>query len=306
MRAWRLMGLAVAGLILGGCGPAGGAGMASDGKPMVVATTTMIADLARQIGGEDVTVVSIMKTGEDPHLYDARPRDAEHIAQADLVLMNGLHLEATLLGIIENNAKRVAKLAESPGVKRLDSQKPGAGVAAPDPHAWMSVPNFQGYAAGARDALIAMDPAHADGYRRRAEAYLRELEALDAWVREQVATVPRERRVIVTSHDAFNYYAQAYDVEVHAVIGISTEQQPRPQDIEALERLVNERGIKALFIETSVSNTLNEMVRKIAAATGAKIGGSLYSDSLGDEGTDAGTYIGMMRHNTGTMMGALK
>lgn len=299
--AWVLAAGVLAGLA--GCGesPAGGAD--GDGKPVVVATTTMIADLARQIGGDDIEVISIMRTGEDPHVYEARPRDAEHIAEADLVLMNGLHLEATLLAMVDKDARRVAKLAEAEGIRRLASQ---ADAAAPDPHAWMSVPNWKVYAAEARDALAALDPANADEYRSRTDEYLRQLDELDAWVRQQLETVPREQRVVVTSHDAFNYYAQEYGVEVHGVIGISTEQAPRPQDIEALERLVKERGVKALFIETSVTNTLNEMVRKIAEATGAKIGGSLYSDSLGAPETDAGTYIGMMRHNTRTMVEALK
>lgn len=306
-----LVVVALAGLVgVAGCGDpsgaassGGGAPSASD-KPTVICTTTMIADLARVIGGDDAQVVSIMKTGEDPHVYDARPRDAQAIAAGDLVLMNGLHLEATLLHIIEHNATgKVVALAEAEGVTPL---RAADGSAAPDPHAWMSVPNFKAYAEAARDALIEIDPANADDYRARTADYLRELDDLDAWVREQLASVPAEQRVIVTSHDAFNYYAQAYGVEVHAIIGISTEQQPRPQDIQALERIVRDRNVKALFIETSVSQTLNDLVRKIAASTGATIGGSLYSDSLGEPESEGGTYLGMMRHNTRTIVEALR
>lgn len=278
---------------------------ADESKPVVVATTTMIADLAQRLAGENAEVVGIMKTGEDPHVYDVRPRDAQLLASADLVLTNGLHLEATLAHVIEHNAKgAVVKLAEASGVMPLQAQ--GAAAGAPDPHAWMSVPNFKGYATAARDALTQLDPENADDYRARYDAYIKELDELDAWVRQTLDTVPRERRVIVTSHDAFNYFADAYGVEVHGVIGISTEQQPRPQDVEALLSIVRSRGVKALFIETSVSQTLNDIVRKVAADTGATIGGSLFSDSLGEPGTEGGTYIGMMRHNTNTMVEALK
>jgi manganese/zinc/iron transport system substrate-binding protein len=151
-----------------------------------------------------------------------------------------------------------------------------------------------------------MDPAGSQHYQDRGQAYLAQLEELDAWTRAEMSAIPREQRVMVTSHDAFQYFGAAYEVEVHAVIGISTEQQPRPQDIEALEKLVRDRKVKALFIETSVSATLNQLVRKVAQATGAKVGGQLHSDSLGEPGTEAGTYIGMIRHNVKTLAEALR
>ena len=317
--------LIVPGLLALGCegGRAQPARAASADRPVVAATTTMIADLAGVLAGKDAHVVGIMKPGEDPHVYDVRPRDAQMIAGADLVLTNGLHLESTLLGVIEHNASgAVVKLAEAGGVRPLQAAEivaigsaaagasgtaaAGSTGAAPDPHAWMSVPHFMAYAEAARDALIELDPEHADGYQRRARAYLSDLKELDAWVRRQWETVPPERRIIVTSHDAFNYYAQAYGVEVHGVIGISTEQQPRPQDLLALERMVRDRSVRALFIETSVSRTLNRLVAKIADRTDARIGGTLYSDSLGAPGGEAGSYLSMMRHNTRVMVDALR
>ena len=300
--AAMIVGAASLALGLAGCESSGLGG--GEDRPLVVATTTMIADLATVLGGDEVRIVGIMKPGEDPHIYEVRPRDAQHIAEADLILTNGLHLEATLAGVITNNATgHVVALAEAPGMTPL---RIGSTSAAPDPHAWMDAANFKAYAAAARDALIHVDPEHADLYQSRAEAYLRELDELDAWIRGRLAEVPVDQRVIVTSHDAFNYFAQAYEVEVHGVIGISTADQPSPQDIGRLEQLIEARGVKALFIETSVSNTLNQMVRKIAAATGVVIGGTLYSDSLGEPGDDAGTYIGMMRHNTTTIAEALQ
>jgi len=274
-------------------------------KLQVACTTTMIADLARVLAGDDAEVRGIMRPGEDPHIYDVRPRDVQLIAQADLVLMNGLHLEATLADVVENNVDpaRVIRLAETPEIVPLQSETTKG---APDPHCWFDVTYFRVYAERARDALIAADPDHEAGYRARAEVYLRELDELDTWVREQVALVPRERRVMVTSHDAFQYFGRAYDVEVLAVIGISTEQQPKPQDVSRLESKVRDRGVKALFIETSVSKTLNDIVEKVAERAGARIGGTLYSDSLGEPGTPAGTYLGMVRHNVETIVEALR
>lgn len=275
-------------------------------KPKVVCTTTMIADVARTLGGDEAEVIGIMRPGEDPHIYEMRPRDAQILAQADLILANGLHLEATLAHAMENNAKKGAKivnLAETPRITPLESE---ASRGAPDPHCWFNVEYFKVYAERTRDALAEVDPANADKYRGRAEKYLLELDQLHGWVKEQIASVPRERRVMVTSHDAFQYFGRTYFIDVFGVIGISTEQQPKPGDIARLESLVRERGVKALFIETSVSQTLNDLVKKIAELSGAKIGGTLYSDSLGEPGTPTGTYLGMVRHNTKTIVDALK
>lgn len=288
----------------------GGAVSAKGSEPRrrvrVVATTTMITDLAKTIAGEDAEVIGIIRPGEDPHLYEVRPRDAQVLSQADLILMNGLHLEATLAHVVENNARkdaRVVKLAESPGIAPLESE---AAQGAPDPHCWFNVEYFRIYAERARDALAEIDPARAENYKKRADAYVRELNELNEWVKGEIGKVPRERRVMVTSHDAFHYYGKAYEIDVFGVIGISTEQQPKPGDIAKLESLVRERGVKALFIETSVSQSLNNMVKKVAEVSGAKIGGTLYSDSLGEPGTEAGTYIGMIRYNTRTITEALK
>lgn len=279
---------------------------AGPGKITVACTTTMIADLARTIAGDDAEVIGIMRAGEDPHIYDVRPRDAQLLARADVILANGLHLEATLSHVIENNARKGAKivhLAESPKITPLESE---ATRGAPDPHCWFNVEYFRVYAEGVRDALVEVDPAHAEGFRTRADAYVKQLADLHEWVKKEIGSIPRERRVMVTSHDAFQYFGRTYFIDVFGVIGISTEQQPKPGDIARLESLVRERGVKALFIETSVSKTLNDIVKKVAEVSGAKIGGTLFSDSLGDPGTETGTYVGMIRHNTRTIVEALK
>ena len=270
----------------------------------IVATTTIIEDLTRRLAGDRLTVHGIMRPGEDPHIYRPRPNDAERIHRARLVLKNGLNLEETLGRIIQQQATgRVVALAEDERITTLEDLEDAA---APDPHCWFNVAYFMYYVENARDALIELDPDNADHYTRRAAEYLEELEQLHAWVTEQIASIPQERRVMVTGHDAFQYFSRAYDIEVHALIGISTEQQPRPGDMQQLEQLVRDRGVRALFFETSVSPALNRAIEQIADATGARIGGELYSDSLGGPDSPAPTYIDMVRHNVQTIVKALK
>jgi manganese/zinc/iron transport system substrate-binding protein len=296
--------LAIVGLLLTGCGS--GCPDHPEGKVRVVATTTMIADLARQIGGEHVEVIGIMRSGEDPHVYEVKPNDATQIRCADLVLMNGVHLEATLGDLVDNKAQgKVVRLAEHEQIELIKGEVTDAAAAA-DPHCWMNVAYFRYYAEAARDALIEVDPDNADAYRQRTDVYLAELDELDAWVKEQFASVPADQRVIATSHDAFQYFGQAYGIEVHGVIGISTEQQPKPKDIQAMEKMITERGVRGLFTETSAGPTLNTIITQIAERTGATIGGSLFSDSLGEPGSGGETYIKMIRHNTTTMVEAMK
>jgi manganese/zinc/iron transport system substrate-binding protein len=274
-------------------------------KLRIVCTTTMITDLIRQMVKDHAIVQGIMREGEDPHVYDVRPRDAQMIAAADVVFTNGLHLEATLIHVIEHNARSaiVNPLAESPDIQLRKSTTISG---APDPHCWMNVKYFMVYLDSALATLVKADPQHADAYRANAQAYRKQLESLDTWVQQQLNTVPRKQRVMVTSHDAFAYMGARYGIDVLAVIGMSTEQQPRPQDVIALEKSVRDRGVRAVFIETSVTQTLNDIVKKIADRTGVRIGGSLYSDSLGKAGTETGTYIGMIRHNVTILVQALR
>lgn len=289
--------------ILAGCGNPDASG--DDGRSTVVATTTMIEDLANVIGGEEVNVIGIMRTGEDPHVYEVKPKHATAIKEADLVLYNGLHLEATLDTIVKEQASGVVvALAEQDGIDPIIG-KEGLEVAA-DPHCWMDISLYKLYATRARDALVEVAPEHADLFESRAASYLNELDELEAWVVEQFNTVPVQQRVIVTGHDAFAYFGNAYGIEVHGLIGISTEQEPKPQDIEALKQLIREKGIKAIFPESSLGGSLKALIEKVAKDTGASVGEELHSDSLGEPGTDAASYIGMIRHNTSTMVEALK
>jgi manganese/zinc/iron transport system substrate-binding protein len=287
-----------------GCGENPGH-FSNDDRPKVLATTTMIEDLARVIGGEEVEVVGLMKTGEDPHIYDVKPKDATTVRRADVILMNGLHLEATLASIIEQQATgRVAVLAEQDGIKPLDG---GDGLqVAPDPHCWMDTRYFGLYAIEVAAALSEAAPEHEALFKERLLEYLDELIELDAWITARFDEVPEQQRVIVTGHDAFAYFGKSYGIKVHGLIGISTEQEPKPQDIEQLKTLIRDKGIRAVFPESSLGGSLIQLLDKVAADTGAVVGKELHSDSLGAPGTDAGTYLSMMRHNTNTIVEALK
>jgi manganese/zinc/iron transport system substrate-binding protein len=277
----------------------------ADTRPIIVATTTIVADIARNVAGDRMSVISIMKPGEDPHIYDPRPGDARLLAGADVVLTNGLHLEGTLHDIVHNNLKDGAvfcELAEDERIKVIESEQYQG---APDPHCWFSLPFVKVYTANATEALIAADPPGADHYRANARSYLARLDSLDTYTRKVFTTIPEENRILVTAHDAFHYFGIEYGIEVKTVIGINTDSEPRPQDIESLVRIIEQHNVPAVFIETSVSPSLNNLVRKVSQKTGAVVGGELYSDSLGEPEGETGAFLGMFRHNVDTIAKAL-
>ncbi len=276
-----------------------------DSRPVIVATTTIVADIARNVAGGRMRVVSIMKTGEDPHIYDPRPGDARLIAGADVVLTNGLHLEGTLQGIVRNNLREGAVFRELAEDERIEVIESVQYQGAPDPHCWFSIPYVKVYARNATEALCDADPPNADYYRANARSYLARLDSLDSYARGVFAMIPEKNRILVTAHDAFHYFGIEYGIEVMTVIGISTDSEPRPLDLENLVNLIKRNNVPAVFIETSVSASLNNLVRKVSEKTGALIGGTLYSDSLGEPDGDSGTFLGMFRHNVDTIAGAL-
>lgn len=282
-------------VLLGGCKPP----REEAERHRVVATTTMLADLARAIGGDRIEVTSIMKPGGDPHTYQPVPSDSQTVARSRLVLVNGLALEGWIEDLVRNAGGKPTIVTASRGIEPLDDPGyPGN----PDPHIWFSIPLWKQVAQNVRDALIEADPEGEQHYRERAEAYLAELEALDAWVREQIASLPPERRHLVTSHDAFQYLGRTYGIEVRAIQGISTTAEASAAEMRQIVDHVRTHRIPAVFIETSVNPRLIEQVQ---AETGARIGGTLYSDSLGPAGSDAATYVGMIRHNISTLVTAL-
>jgi manganese/zinc/iron transport system substrate-binding protein len=296
---------------LAACGPADGtatAGNVADRQVQVVATTSLIADLAREIGGRRVEVEGLMGPGVDPHLYRPRESDVARLVGADIVLYNGLELEGKMGEVLEQVEGR--GIAAEPVAEALDEGRlltPPEFEGAFDPHVWMDVDMWKRVAWATADALAALDSAHAEVYAANAEAYVERLDALDGYVRQRVAEVPEGRRVLVTAHDAFNYFGRAYGFEVRGLQGLSTATEAGAADVRDLARFVAERGIPAMFVETSVSPRNIQAVREAVRARGAEveIGGNLFSDALGDAGTPEGTYEGMIRHNVDTIVGAL-
>lgn len=274
----------------------------------IVATTGMVADIARNVGGTHVVVRALMGPGTDPHLYKATPGDVGALREADLILYSGLHLEGKMADVLVRLARRQPTFAVTDGIPE-DRLKNWADTPdAHDPHVWFDAKLWAQAAAFVRDILVQLDPPRAADYTTNAAAYIARLEALDAWAREQLATIPPERRVLITAHDAFGYFGAAYGIEVLGIQGISTESEAGVQRINELVQLIADRGVKAVFVETTVSDKNMQALVEGSRARGhdIRIGGSLYSDAMGDEGGPAGTYEGMFRTNVETIVHALK
>jgi manganese/zinc/iron transport system substrate-binding protein len=265
----------------------------------VVATTSMIADAARQVGGDRVSVTSLMGPGVDPHSYRQTRSDIAAMLRADIVLWHGLYLEAQLEEFLQDLAKRRPVVAVGEAIPvdlRLahDSYKNRF-----DPHVWMD-PALWVYVVGAvRDALTEMDPDGATSYRAGAERHLAEISTLNAYAADSLASVPSSRRVLVTAHDAFNYFGRAFGFEVLGIQGISTESEAGLRHVEDLVDTLVSRDVQAVFVESSVSERNIRALIEGAAARGHRvsIGGELFSDAMGPLGTYEGTYIGMIDHN---------
>jgi manganese/zinc/iron transport system substrate-binding protein len=272
----------------------------------IVCTTGMVADLARNVGGEHVKVKALMKAGVDPHLYKASPGDVGMLNSADAIFYSGLHLEGRMTDLLENlaNSKPAVAVATAIDEERVLHDENGAH----DPHLWFDVSLWSQAANAVRDTLVEFDPAHADEYRANAEAYQKRLAELHEEAKAALAAIPKEVRVMVTAHDAFQYFGRAYDIEVRGIQGISTDSEAGVKQINDLVNFLVERKIKAVFVETSVSDQNIRSLLEGCAAQGHKvvIGGELFSDAMGPEGTPEGTYEGMIRHNVETVAGALK
>lgn len=283
------------------------AGDAAERLLHAVATTGMIGDTVQQVGGERVRVTTLMGSGVDPHLYKASEGDVVSIGEADIIFYNGLHLEAGMATVLERIEDRRQIVAVSDAIERSLLLSPPDFEGAYDPHIWFDVSLWMRVVERVRDALAAADPAGAGHYHRNAEAYLARLEELDGYVRAQAARLPAEQRVLVTAHDAFNYFGRAYGFEVRGLQGISTAAEAGTADVQALAAFIAGRRIPAIFIETSVPLRNIEAVRAAVRARGfdVQIGGELFSDAMGSPGTPEGTYIGMVRHNIDTIVSAL-
>jgi manganese/zinc/iron transport system substrate-binding protein len=273
----------------------------------VVATTGMVADIVRNVGGEHVQVTALMGPGVDPHLYKASEGTVIRLAEADIVFYSGLHLEAGMAKVFERMHGQVRTVAVTDGIDRSVLMSPPEFEGSYDPHVWFDVSLWSKTIEPVRTALTELDPAHAEAYAGNAERYQRQLENLDAYVRAQAARVPPAKRVLITAHDAFNYFGLAYGFQVRGLQGISTATEASTADVQSLAGYITERQIPAIFVESSVPQRTVEAVQAAVRAHGfvVEIGGQLFSDAMGNPGTPEGTYIGMVRYNIDTIVSAL-
>ena len=277
----------------------------------VVVTTTMIADLVKQVGGDRVSVETLMGPGVDPHRYLPSLDDRKKIESAHLVFFNGLHLEGKMTDTFEKSRGRVRGYAVTDSIDKSLLRHADIDGGEHDPHVWFDVSLWSKCVGPIRDALIGLDPAGKDTYEKNAAAYLKELEALDAEVRKELAKVPEPKRKLVTSHDAFGYFGRAYGYEVKGLQGVSTASESGTKDVKELVDYLGNNRIPAVFTETSVPDaglkTVLDTCQRDYKHTVKLIGGddALYSDALGDAGTPGATYAGMIRHNVRVIVGAL-
>jgi manganese/zinc/iron transport system substrate-binding protein len=310
MKSVRFVVVVAAGLFaVTGCGGGGNAPLPGDEERLrVVATTTVVADLVRVIGGDDVTLESLMGAGVDPHLYAPSAGDVRRMSSAQVVFYSGLHLEGKMSEVLEQMGRRdVPTVAVAGCISEHDLITAEGFSGVHDPHVWFDVSLWARAAECVRDELGKIDPEHAEGYAKRGDAYLTELAALHEWVARRISEIPTERRILVTAHDAFSYFGRAYGLEVRGLLGISTAAEAGTADVIELARFIEIRRIPAIFIESSVSPRFVEALQQAVAAKGfdVAIGGILYSDALGEPGGPAGTYVGTVRTNVDTIVGAL-
>ena len=273
----------------------------------IVATTGMIADTVERIGGDAVDVKALMGPGVDPHAYRQTRTDIVAMARADLVLWNGLYLEAQMEDVLADISRRVPVVAVAEAVPEDQRIAHDDYADRFDPHVWMDPSLWQSVALSIRDALVDVDPDRKDVFNANAEAFVAELEALESYSDRVLGSVPDAARVLVTAHDAFNYFGRAHGFEVVGIQGISTESEAGLNRTSELVDMLVERGVASVFVESSVSDRSIRALIEGAAARGheVRIGGELYSDAMGAPGTYEGTYVGMIDHNVSVISGGL-
>lgn len=273
----------------------------------VVATFSILGDLARNVGGDRADVITLVGRNSDIHVYSPTAADAQSVRNARLLIVNGLGLEGWLPRLIESSGSKANVVVVSNGVapRKIDAgellsrQRESGSL---DPHAWQSVANAAIYVANIRDAMTAADPANATIYKANADAYLAILKRLDHGIRDAVAQIPPDRRKVISTHAAFGYFAAAYGITFLAPQGVSTDSEPSARDIAGLITQIKTEKIPAVFLE-NISDP--RLIRQIASESGAAVGGTLYSDSLTDADGEAPTYIELMEHNVRTIVSAL-
>lgn len=275
----------------------------------VVTTTTMITDLVKNVGRDMIDLQGLMGAGVDPHLYKASAGDVTKLSSADIIFYNGLHLEGKLVEVFEkmqSTTKTQVALGESLDKNTLIGSDYFASNY--DPHVWFDIQYFKQFVNTVVKTLSEKDPKNSANYKANGDAYLQKLDVLDKEIKEVIETLPKEKRILVTAHDAFNYFGKSYDFNVVGLQGLSTATEAGVQDVQRLSQFIIDNDVKAIFIESSVPRRTIEALEAAVKAKGHEvvIGGSLYSDALGDAGTIEGTYIGMFRYNVNTIVNSLK
>ncbi len=268
-------------------------------KPLVVSSASIFADMVRAIADTLVESVSIVPVGGDPHIYEPTPGDARLLVRANLILQNGLTFEGWIRELIQNSGTRAETVTITESIAPITAQGHANAV---DPHAWMDPVNGLIYVHNITEALVRLMPEQEQRLRDRSAAYVTELQALDEYIRRRIDSIPAERRVLITSHDAFQYFGRRYGLRLESVLGTSTDADVRTADLVRLNTVIRDSGVPAVFIESTINPKLLEQV---ARDNGIRIGGKLFSDSLGEKGGPADTYVGMIRHNTDVIVEGL-
>ncbi|PZW44052.1 manganese/zinc/iron transport system substrate-binding protein [Mesonia algae] len=277
-------------------------------KLYVVTTTTMITDLVKNIGGDVIEVKGLMGSGVDPHLYKASEGDVSKLTNADVVFYSGLHLEGKLVDVFEKmgrntNTVALAEVLDKRGL--IGSEYFASNY---DPHIWFNIKYWKEITIYLTEKLSELDPKNSLLFEKNSKAYLDKLDILENKIIQTIATLPKDKRILITAHDAFNYFGKQYGFEVIGLQGLSTATEAGVQDVQNLAKLIIEKQVKAIFIESSVPKRTIEALQEAVKAEGfdVKIGGTLYSDALGNAETNEGNYIGMFQYNVNTIVKALK
>jgi len=273
--------------------------LSAQDKPVVASTASMIWDMAKNIGGDHFDYQMIVPIGGDPHIYEPTPSDARLVASADLILKNGLTFEGWINSLIENSGTKAAVVTVTEGLPALTSM---TYKGAADPHAWMDASKGEFYLRNIRDALIDLSPEHKTDITSNYEAYSRELAGVDEYIEKEIKKIPEAQRILITSHDAFQYYGRRYGLDLQAIQGVSTDAEVQTADIRRVNKVIRESGVPAVFVESTINP---KMLNRIAKDNDIVVGGSLFSDSIGDEKSEAPTYLDMLLYNTNTIVAAL-
>jgi zinc/manganese transport system substrate-binding protein len=276
----------------------------AEDKLVIASFSTILTEVAQKVGGQEVTVTGLIQPGQDPHEFQLSPSDLQAVSGARLVLTSGKNLEHYFNNLRDATKADLLPVGDKlPSLKMQagDDEKTGKSGFVEDPHWWNSVPNVEKATFIVRDELVKLDPPHADEYRANANSYANELEQLNSWVKQKIAELPRDQRKLVTSHDAFQYFAKEYGFKIYSIEGLSTEDEPSLRHVSDLIDQIRKQHVKAIFLESALNPKVSV---EITRESGAKTGGTLYADGLGTG--DGATYEGMIRHNVSTIVDALK